>query len=108
MSKIIHIFFETSMSNGHKGLASIAAKHLAKTRFQEGFVVFINKKWTALKAFTVDSEGLGLVAHLKRPDNLPINPETIKLIPKYFNGSNFNYEGALREVILKKFKSRLL
>lgn len=100
--KLAHIFFDASMSNGHKGLTDILFKE-TKSRLlkEEETAIFINKKFTALKMLTSKH----VLLHLKRPDNKPINPETVKYLPHCVNGEELNYSKALDAVIREKFKN---
>lgn len=101
-SKIIRYFSEVNMRNGHEGLAALAAqKNVHVNALARGeYVVFVNKKQSSLKMFAAGN----VVAHLKMPGSGRINPKTILLLPKFFNGSEIDYTGALREVLTKEFK----
>ncbi len=98
MSKVMHVFFEVSMSNGHPGLHGILKKS-RKTIQGSETALFINKDWTACKLLTAHDTLL----HLRRPRNAPINPETLKYLPHCIDGDDLNYEAALRTVIKEKY-----
>lgn len=100
VNRVIRYFPDTHLGNGHTGLAKIAQKNGINVRDLEWgeFVIFTNIKRTALKLF---SQG-HLVAHLKLPAG-KLDIRTISLIPRYFNGGQINYDGAIEEVIRKEF-----
>ncbi len=97
MNKIIRYFPDTDLRNAHAGLALIAKKYKVDVEdLTPGeFVVFINTKHTVLKMYASS----GVIAHLKMKQGHKINPKTIAMIPRYFNGSTIKYDDALREVI---------
>jgi hypothetical protein len=95
-NRIIEVFFETNMRNGHDGLARILKRKLSKGEY----AVFINRNWTALKMLTSEDTLL----HLRRPSNKPINPKTIPYLPACVNGSRLQYDRALRVVIEKEYQ----
>lgn len=94
--KLIDIHLNTSMSLGHPGLYKKAGKSVA-----DGYVVFINRNWTAMKMLTPGN----VLLHYKSPDprRRPINPETIKYLPHCVEGGDLNYSKALEAVITKEF-----
>lgn len=101
-NKIIRYFPDIHLGNGHDGLAHIALKNKVDVRklYPGEFVIFVNKTQTGLKLF---SQG-NMVCYLKMPGSQRINPRVISLIPRFFNGSQINYSGALAEVINREFK----
>lgn len=62
------------------------------------FLVFCNSARTALKILTVAN----IVVSVRHPENRKLDLNIIRLIPKYFNGTEFDYDKAMREVVLKK------
>lgn len=98
MSKVMHVFFEISMANGHPGLHAILKKS-RKTIEASETALFINKDWTACKLLTAHDTLL----HLRRPRNRPINPEAIKYLPYCIDGDELNYETALRSTLKEKY-----
>jgi len=95
MARIAYLFFDVSMSNGHTGLGAMLKDDLG-----EDYAIFINKRWTALKMLTPDN----VILHLKRPDNQPINPDTVAHLPNCVNGRELDYAKALKTVIETKYK----
>jgi len=98
-NKIVRYFPDTHMGLGHQGLGILAKKRdieLGELKEHE-FVVFMNKRHTALKMFASGN----IIAHLKMPAGRKIKLETIALLPKYFGGGKIEYTGALREAIMK-------
>ena len=100
-NRVVRYFPDTHLGNGHSGLAEIARKHdinVSRLDFGE-FVIFVNKKQTALKLFAPGN----IVAYLKMPGSTRLNPKVISMIPRFFNGTEIDYNKALREVIKKEF-----
>lgn len=99
-TKVIRFFPETDLRSMHLGLRKVAMKHgIDVWALNPGeFVVFANTKQTGLKIFAPGN----VIAYVKSPDDKKIDLRVIALIPRYFNGSKFHYEGALREMITKK------
>jgi len=98
---VLSYFQDTDLRYGHDGLAklaSLAKKPVYKLKLGE-FLLFVNRRQSAVKILTCD----GLLIHL-RPESKKLNFEAINLLPKYFNGTKFNYKGALRESIQKRLK----
>lgn len=97
--KIIRFFPETDMRNGHDGLAEIAKKNnvnVSQLKIGE-YVIFTNKKKTAIKMYAPNH----IIVHQRLPGGARLDTRVISLIPKYFNGTKINLEGALKEVITK-------
>lgn len=96
--KIVRYFSHVFMGNGHNGLRKLALKHGIKISDLEPgeYVLFMNSRFTALKMFAPGN----IVAHYKSPHGR-IDPRVIALIPRYFNGSKIDIDGALREALLK-------
>ena len=100
-NRVVRYFPDTHLGNGHEGLAEIARKHdvnVNRLDFGE-FVIFVNKKQTALKLFAPGN----IVAYLKMPGSARLNPKVIAMIPRFFNGTEIDYTRALKEVIKKEF-----
>lgn len=95
--KLVHVFFDVSMSNGHAGLTNIMKNKL----LGDGeFAVFINRNWMAMKMLTPGHTLL----HYKSPSTkMPINPGTIKYLPSCVNGGTLNYNEALKTVVEQKY-----
>lgn len=99
---ILRYFPDVHMGYGHKGLSEIADKagvSISKQPVGE-YLIFVNKAQTALKLY---ARG-GVIAHLKMPGTQKINPRTIRLIPRFFNGSEINYNAALNAAIKKYYQ----
>lgn len=100
-NRLVRYFPDTHLGNGHAGLAEIAKTHdinVSRLDFGE-FVIFVNKKQTALKLYAPGN----IVAYLKMPGSARINPKVIAMIPRFFNGVEIDYGRALKEVIRKEF-----
>jgi hypothetical protein len=100
-NRIVRYFSDIHMGNSHQGLREIAKKHgvdVNELPWGE-FVIFVNARQTMLKMY---SQG-GMIAHLRMPDGVKIDPRTIRLLPKFFNGKEINYSKAIEKVIHKDF-----
>jgi len=94
--KIASIYFDVTMSRGHKGLREIHRKNLT----EDECAIFINKRWTALKMLTPQN----VILHLKQPQNRPIVPDAIKFLPHCVSGGELDYSKALSASINNRFE----
>ncbi len=100
--KLMHLFFDVSMTNSHNGLTRILLKD--KKSIKEGeYAVFINKNWMGMKMLTPNNT---ILYYKSKSAKTPINPQTIKYLPSCVNGGELNYSAALRVVIENQFKER--
>lgn len=101
---IIRYFPEVVMSNGHNGLSKLAKDAgIDPAKLKPGeYLMFVNKSQTALKMYTPGN----VVAHLKMPGTQKLNPRTITMLPRFFNGKEINYNGALREAFRKYYATK--
>ncbi len=101
MSKVLHLFTEVSMSNGHNGLITLAAKKKLNVRTLPvgDFALFINKRLTAMKLFGANN----VIVHYKAPDNRPIDPRALRYVPKFVSETDIGYDGAVVDLIRKKY-----
>jgi hypothetical protein len=97
--KIAHIYFEIPMYYSHSGLKKILKKKVLE---DHECAIFINKAWTGLKMLTPEN----VILYLRRPPNAPIEPDSIKYLPNCVNGTNLNYDAALRAAIQTKFNKK--
>lgn len=104
--RIVRFFPDVDMRNGHDGLTELARSHKINVSdlVNGEYCLFLNRKLTHVKLFAPGN----VIAHLKLPDNKKIDPSTIALIPRFFDGSKINYDKALSEAIRKKFKTDLI
>jgi hypothetical protein len=100
--QVIHYFPDTHLGRGHNGLRAIAKRHRKDiSNLEDGqFALFINVARTAFKMFAAGN----IIVHHKTPDNSVISPQTIRLLPKYFNGGQLDFRGALAEAVEKDFE----
>lgn len=99
-SVTINYFPETHLGQAHKGLSTLAKKKkidVDKLRPGE-YVIFMNRRRNALKMFTCMN---GIFHHKLPYESLRYDLRFIKLIPRFFNGKELNYDGALKEIIMK-------
>ncbi len=95
MSNLMLVHYGISMSNGHKGLTA-----LRKNGNAEGYALFINKTWTAMKLMP---PGAAAVLHYKSPANRPIEPKAIKHLPNCVSGKSLDYTKALELALTKEY-----
>lgn len=95
-NRIIRYFPESDLRCGHLGLSVVARKHKIDTsELSPGeFLVFSNKTKNKMKIYAPGN----VIAYLKSPDNRRLDLRVITLIPRFFNGTDFNYSGALKEL----------
>jgi len=96
---ILSYFPDTDLRCGHDGLADLAdrAKKPVEDLKVGQFLLFVNRRQSAVKILTADDVLIYL-----RPESKRLNFDAISLLPKYFNGTAFNYKGAVKEAILKR------
>ena len=98
MTKVIEVFYDIHMHNGHDGLERILKDD--GTKLDKGQVaVFINTSWTALKMLTPDR----VLLHFKQPGPRPIDPNTIPYLPTCINGNKLDYSKALDAAVRSQF-----
>ena len=95
-TRVVRYFPDTDLRCNHLGLSDIAKKHNIDVRnLKPGeFCVFVNKRETALKIFAPQNT----LVYLKSPGNYPLDLRVVKYIPRFFNGTAFNYPAGLRQI----------
>ena len=100
-NRLTHIVFNADLRRGHDGLTKLATDMKINTNLRVGeFIVFVNSKRSALKMYAAGET----IAHFKMPGNKVMNVEVIRIIPRFFNGTELKYDKALDELIRSKFK----
>lgn len=101
-NKIIRVVFNTDLRNSHDGLTIIAKELKVNTNdLKPGqFVVFVNTAKTAIKIYAAGNT----VVHFRPPGGKKLNLKTIAMIPSYFNGGEFKYDKALKDVIEREIR----
>lgn len=103
---MLSYFLDVDLRCSHIGLgllAKKAKKPVHKLKIGE-FLLFVNTRQNAVKIITCDN----VLIHIKSDHGGPLNFRAINMLPKYFNGSGFNYEGALKEAIEKQLNDRYI
>jgi hypothetical protein len=98
--KIIRVFQDVNMQNGHLGLNRLARKHnvAVDTKDRGEFIIFINKKQTMVKAMHAG----GLLLFYKSPSGR-ITMGAIQNIPQAFNSDeHFWMEKAIQTALERK------
>jgi len=100
VTKVIRYFPGTDLRCMHDGLRKIAQEHgIDPWNLKPGeFLVFCNASRTMLKIYAPGNT----IACTKSPDGRRLDLNVIKYIPRFFNGSEFDYNRALKEVLQKK------
>ena len=81
---------------GHLGLTLLAHKKKLKPEtFSQGeFIVFVNRRQTALKMLTSSN-----VLIYKQNNHKRINLEMVQYLPTFFNGSDFDIKSAIKQAL---------
>lgn len=101
-SRIVRVVMNADLRAAHDGLYQLAKSlnvHISKMKIGE-FVVFINRAQNQVKMYAAGNT----IAHFKTPDGRKMDLAIIGLIPRFFNGTKVDYEGALKEHIETKMK----
>lgn len=98
MNKIMHVYCNINLQNGHEGLTVIAKKEnkLDVSKLAVGqFALFINRAFTAVKVFAANN----VLIYYRHPKNHILDYKALRLIPAFFDGQNIGYMRALKQVI---------
>lgn len=103
-NRIVRFFPNADLRCGHDGLRQWAKEKgdIEVWNLQPGeFVVFANTKGDRLKIYAPGN----VIAYVKSPDERKIDLNVIRLIPRFFNGTEFKLDDALREMLPKKMRA---
>lgn len=97
VNKIVRCVFNADLRCSHDGLTLIAKElKLDVDDLKPGeVIVFVNAKRTHIKLYG----SMNVLVHYKNKDGRKIEMKTLALIPKFFNGREFQYDKALRQVL---------
>jgi len=100
MARLVHIFFDTNLGNGHAGLGKLASKKKIRLHALKNgdCVLFLNRAQTALKMFASNGD---MIIHYKAPWGR-LEPETLRHLPNFVEGGTLNYRGALKDALTRK------
>jgi len=100
MARLVHVFFDTNLGNGHDGLSRIASKKKVKLNALKSgdCVLFLNRAQNALKMFA--SSG-SMILHYKSPWGR-LEPDTLRHLPNFVQGGDLNYRGALKDALTRR------
>jgi len=95
-NRVIRIFQNADLRGQHDGLSLAALEHkIDCKKLKPGeFVVFINRKQDRAKVYATNN----VVAFMKHPENRRLDLQTIRYIPRVFNGGAFAYDDAWLEM----------
>jgi hypothetical protein len=104
MSKVVSYVPGADLRCSHVGLTKIANRHgRDPLQLRDGqFLVFVNNARTQAKILAKDN----ILVHLRGEGGRKLSFAALNLLPKYFGGREFNYQGALREALTKHFERR--
>ena len=99
--RILKLFLDVHMGQGHDGLARIARK--AKVNLQQldtsDLVMFVNKNGDKLKVLGAQGR---VVGYLKMERQRRIMKEALQFIPQTFGANGFDYDAACRVALEKR------
>lgn len=100
--RILRFFPQSDLRCSHDGLRVLAKKNgVDPWKLAPGeFLVFANNLQNKLKIYAPGN----VLVYLKSPDNHRIDLDIIRLIPRFFNGTEFNYPAALQKLITDKIE----
>lgn len=101
--KIVRYFADTHLGGGHKALSEIAKESGIDTaKLSAGeYLIFTNTAMSALKLYAPGN----IVAYLKPPGGR-LDPDLIASIPRFFNGTEIQYDKALKEKLTRDLSRR--
>ena len=101
--RIIQVFMNVSMINGHDGLAEIAKAQGIKTNEIDpgSYVVFVNSAKDRIKVYAAGQT----VAYVRLEKGRKVDLRVIREIPNVFRGGKIEYDKAL-EVAIDKVRAR--
>jgi hypothetical protein len=101
-SRVVQVILNADLRCQHDGLTAIAKTFgLNVNTLKCGeYVVFVNTRQSAIKMYAANNT----VAHFKLPSDRKLDLRVIGLIPRFFNGSKVDYEGALKKVLETKVR----
>lgn len=105
MAKIIQVFFDADMRNGHDGLVALARKSDLNIQTLESgtFAVFINGKQNMIKLYAPNN----VIAFYRAPAHSKVELRTIPLIVKSFHATRgLDYDAALKTVIEQRLGAK--
>lgn len=100
--KILRFFKDVDLRCSHEGLTIVAKKHhVDPTKLAPGeFLVFANSAQNKLKIYAPGN----VLCYVRSPGYGRIDMNIVRLIPRFFNGTEFRYDAAAREMLKTKLK----
>lgn len=101
--RIVRFFRDSDLRCGHEGLRKLAKENgIDPWDLAPGeFLAFTNSRQNKLKIFAPGN----IICYVKSPDDRRIDLDIIRLIPRFFNGTEFSYDSAVKEMLRTKMKS---
>ncbi len=106
MNRVVRAVYDADFRCSHPGLTKIAQKlGVNPQELNEGeFLVFLNRPQNAVKIFASNNT----IAYFKMPKpSQRVNLKIISMIPRFFNGTSLNYEGALKNQIESELAKKI-
>lgn len=101
-TKVIRFFPESDLRCSHDGLYKIAKKNgIEVSNLNPGeFLVFANAAQSMLKIYAPGN----IIAFIKHPLKHKIDFNVVRYIPRFFNGTEFNYDATLKKIFENKLE----
>lgn len=98
--KVIRFFPNSDLRCSHEGLRAVAKENgIDPWGLSAGeFLVFANTSQTMMKIYAPGN----IIAFLRHPLRHRIDLSLVQYIPRFFNGTEFNYEGAMKKMLTQK------
>lgn len=105
--KLMHIFFDSDLRGRQPSLLLQAKKNssFSMDNFGKGdFLAFLNRRQTriAIIAGLNESEGYGVLAYYRTPNDRKLDIQALKYIPEAFDGREFKMDAALKKSLLER------
>ncbi len=104
-NRVVHFFGNVSMTNGHEGLAAIAAEKVDVDNLKPGeFVAFINKSFSAMKLLCAH----GVLIHWRQPSHKALYTEVVDTLPRFLSGMDVGFSREVTAAISRYYRRHLV
>lgn len=103
-NRVMHFFGNVSMTNGHDGLAELAASKVDVDELKPGeFVAFINKSFSAMKLMSAN----GILVHWRKSSHKQLYETVVDTLPRFMQGEDIGYTREVSAAIARYYKKFL-